>query len=345
MLIEHNPTKMIFTIKPEFVSLGLKEIAACDPGAELQAYFENDAVGLMTLDKGFFDLADCFKVSKPIFLQHICPVHIEINRPSENIDEITAAATPLTELMNPTKTFSVQTRFFVEDDVPYKIFEVNDAVASSISQKGFTLDVTDPEQVISIVVTETQVFLGASEVTDNISSWAGGKHRLAHEKGQISRAEFKLIEAIKVFSLKFPKKGTALDLGAAPGGWTRVLLNHHLNVIAVDPAKLDKTIKKNPRVKHYRETAQKFFNRDLGVQFDLIVNDMKMDTNESVKLINLAYGRLKKGGMVVLTLKLPKSGVEKKINQALKNLQSKYTVMAIKHLFHNRSEVTVILKK
>ena len=187
--------------------------------------------------------------------------------------------------------------------------------------------------------------MGASNVADNISSWAGGRHRLAHEKGQISRAEFKLIEAIKVFDLKLPKKGKALDLGAAPGGWTRVLLKHQLDVIAVDPAKLDKTLKKNSRVKHFRETAQRFFHRDLGVKFDVIVNDMKMDTNESVKLINLAFDHLKNDGLVILTLKLPKSGVEKKIQQAIKDLQSKYNIIGLKNLFHNRSEVTVILRK
>jgi 23S rRNA (cytidine2498-2'-O)-methyltransferase len=343
-LVENNPSKIIFTVKPEFAAIGLKELAACDPEMVVNDYLE-EAVGLVTLKKEFQDFADCLRTSKPIFLQHICPVHVEMEGPIE-LKEITDSAKKLIHLMNPELTFSVQTRIFdSEEEVSYKVFEVNDAVASVISEEGFSLNVTEPQQVLSIVVAGVHIYIGISETADNISSWAGGKHRLAHEKEQISRAEFKLIEAIKVFRLRFPKRGTALDLGAAPGGWTRVLLQHHLDVIAVDPAKLDKNLKKNSRVKHYRETAQRFFNRDLGLQFDLIVNDMKMDTNESVKIINLAYGRLKKGGMVILTLKLPKSGVEKKINQALKNLQSKYNVIAIKHLFHNRSEVTVILKK
>ncbi|MGV3489644.1 MAG: SAM-dependent methyltransferase [Tuberibacillus sp.] len=343
-MIESNPKRIIFTVKPEFLSLGLKELHLCDPESKTDFYID-DGVGVMTLSHDFQTLSDCLKSHKPIFLQHICPIHIALKQNRvDNLKPIVEAAQPLIELIDRTRSFSVQTRVFAHES-PFKGYEVNEAVAAVVSAQGITLDVTDPEQVISIAITEEDVFLGISSVTDNISSWAGGKHRLAHEKGQISRAEFKLIEAIKVFGLILPKKGLALDLGAAPGGWTRVLLNHHLQVIAVDPAKLDKSIKKHPKVKHYRETAQKFFHRNLSAKFDVIVNDMKMDTHDSVNLINLAYDRLKKGGFVVLTLKLPKSGAEKKIVQAIEQLENKYAIEGIKQLFHNRSEVTVILKK
>jgi len=343
-LFEINPNRMIFTVKPEFRHLGLKELHQCDKEAKVDFYID-EAVGVMTLGDGFKTLSTCLKIHKPIFLQHICPIHIELKlSDADGLASIAEAAKPLRTLMDRRQTFSVQTRIF-HSAFPLKGYEVNEALAAVFCSQGLELNVTDPGQVISIVITEETAFLGLSLAEDNISSWAGGKHRLAHEKGQISRAEFKLVEAIKVFDLKLPKQGLALDLGAAPGGWTRVLLNHHLEVIAVDPAKLAPTLKKHPNVRHYRETAQKFFQRNVKKKFDVIVNDMKMDTAESVDIINRAGRFLKEGGLVILTLKLPKSGAEKKIHQAVKSLEAHYTVVGIKQLFHNRSEVTVILKK
>ena len=47
--------------------------------------------------------------------------------------------------------------------------------------------------------------------------------RFAREEGQVSRAEFKLLEAIELFGVAVREHGVALDLGASPGGWTRVL--------------------------------------------------------------------------------------------------------------------------
>ena len=343
-MFEINPNRMIFTVKPEFRHLGLKELHQCDKEAKVDFYID-EAVGVMTLSAGFKTLSNCLKIHKPIFLQHICPIHIALKlSDADGLASIAEACQPLIPLMDRGQSFSVQTRIF-HSAFPLKGYEVNEAVAAGFCSQGFELNVTDPVQVISIVITEDTAFLGLSLAEDNISSWAGGKHRLAHEKGQISRAEFKLIEAIKVFDLKLPKQGLALDLGAAPGGWTRVLLNHHLEVIAVDPAKLAPTLKKHPKVRHYRETAQKFFQRNVKKKFDVIVNDMKMDTAESVDIINRAGRFLKEGGLVILTLKLPKSGAEKKIHQAVKSLEAHYTVVGIKQLFHNRSEVTVILKK
>jgi hypothetical protein len=46
-----------------------------------------------------------------------------------------------------------------------------------------------------------------------LSDWAGGVRRFAREEGQLSRSEFKLLEAFEVFDISVPQKGLALDLG------------------------------------------------------------------------------------------------------------------------------------
>lgn len=52
-------------------------------------------------------------------------------------------------------------------------------------------------------------------------------------------AEFKLLEALEVFGIVLPSHGVALDLAAAPGGWTRVLRRAGEYVTAIDPGELD----------------------------------------------------------------------------------------------------------
>ena len=79
---------------------------------------------------------------------------------------------------------------------------------------------------------------GLSRAERNISDWAGGMRRFAREEGQISRAEFKLLEALEVFRIVLPPRGVALDLGASPGGLTGVLRQLDQYVTAVDPGEL-----------------------------------------------------------------------------------------------------------
>ena len=111
------------------------------------------------------------------------------------------------------------------------------------------------------------------------------------EEGQVSRAEFKLLEAAELFELSFPARGVALDLGASPGGWTRVLRNHGLDVTAVDPGDLDRHIASDLAVRHVRQTAQTYL-ATTDQQFDVILNDMRMDAQVSARIMVTTAGNL-----------------------------------------------------
>ena len=124
--------------------------------------------------------------------------------------------------MSVTETFSVQTRL-VESGWPYARYDVNLRLSELLVGQGVPLDVRQPAQVLSVVLAPGQGYLGLSHAADNVSDWAGGARRFKREKGQVSRAEFKLLEAMELFGLSLRAGGTALDLGAAPGGWTRIM--------------------------------------------------------------------------------------------------------------------------
>jgi 23S rRNA C2498 (ribose-2'-O)-methylase RlmM len=73
-----------------------------------------------------------------------------------------------------------------------------------------------------------------------------------------SRAGRKLEEAFEWVG-RAPEAGdVCVDLGAAPGGWTAVLLARRARVIAVDPAKLAENLRQKKGVAHVQASAFEF---------------------------------------------------------------------------------------
>ena len=83
---------------------------------------------------------------------------------------------------------------------------------------------------------------------------------------------------------------------------------------------------------------------DLEDTYDLIVNDMKMDTNQSMDILCEMSRLLEKNGECLMTLKLPKEGVQKRINVVRKVLGERFGTVRIRQLYYNRSEATVYVK-
>src|SRR5947208_3146142 len=81
------------------------------------------------------------------------------------------------------------------------------------AQTGARMDARAPAQIVSLLCLPEIGYLGISDAARNLSDWAGGEHRFRQEEGRISRAEFKLLEALSVFRLALPAQGGALDMG------------------------------------------------------------------------------------------------------------------------------------
>jgi 23S rRNA (cytidine2498-2'-O)-methyltransferase len=63
---------------------------------------------------------------------------------------------------------------------------------------------------------------------------------------------------------------------------------------------------------------------------------------ESCRIMEGLSESLVPGGLIVMTLKLPKANWYKKTKSALSYLENKYRIKGARQLFHNRSEVTVL---
>jgi 23S rRNA (cytidine2498-2'-O)-methyltransferase len=339
-----NPTS-ILTANPNFTEFAQKELHQAQPDSRI---LEALSPGVMAVhsEGGFFSLAEPWRKQPPIFVRHICPVHevIPLAGTAKDITTLQRAVKrEFLDLLEPDLPFSVQTRIF--SGAPYKPFDINSTLSNTIEQiTQAPLNVRQPAQILSVVVGETAAYLGISLASHNISNWAGGVHRFARLKGQISRAEFKLLEALAVFDIQLSPGGVALDLGAAPGGWTKVLRQRDQYVTAVDPADLHPSLSRDTRVRHKRKTAEAYLAEGPD-RFDLIVNDMRQDARDSARLM-AAYSRcLYKGGMGVMTFKLPESGRSQVLDHAFNILRETYQIGGARQLFHNRSEITVYLRQ
>jgi 23S rRNA (cytidine2498-2'-O)-methyltransferase len=299
---------------------------------------------------------------RPIFVRHLAPVQavIHLSNTENDIGELALAIAnlPTFSLLERGQRFAVQTRLLQTDmeavragsnKHAYSSGHVNQMLAEAIAEEtGAVESIKKPQVVVSLLCTIEKAYLGISLTTDNLSGWPGGTRHFAHLPEQISRAEFKLLEALEIFDVTLPSQGLALDLGAAPGGWTRILLETGMQVVAVDPAKLDDRLSKQPHLEHYRGYAEDYLEEAIKRRrkFNVITNDMRMDAREAARLLVQPSACLLSDGFIISVLKLPHETSEidplKNLNEALRLLQSHYEVVQARQLFHNRQEVTVL---
>ena len=163
----------------------------------------------------------------------------------------------------------------------------------------------------------------------------------------------KLQEAVEVFGLELPTVGHALDLGAAPGGWTRLLLAQGLTVTAIDPASLDPRLEDLPGLTHYRGYAEHFLQTQLTDPtkrgyYAIVAGDLRMDALLAARILVGYAPLLAPDGFALTTLKLPHETPKLKpaqlAEQALNLLRQTYSTVQARQLFHNRQEITVYLR-
>ena len=214
----------------------------------------------------------------------------------------------------------------------------------ALAGRGVSVTRSGQEFVVSCFAGRRAVVLGINRLEYSLSDWPGGRMRLARSEERVSRSEFKLEEAIATFGLELPAGGKALDLGASPGGWTRILRLHDQEVWSVDPGSLDQRLRTDRRIHHEATTAGRFFagNR---VRFDVVVNDMRMDQVTSARMMLNAADHLRRGGLAIVTLKGGGKNPLDGARRGIAVLRERYVVLHARQLHHNRNEITVVARK
>ncbi len=218
-------------------------------------------------------------------------------------------------------------------------------LSQKLTSKGYTLNVKEPEQIVSMFETDAKIYMGFGNSVINLSSYKAGMPHFSKNFEFVSRAEYKLLEAVNLCNIDLSKMKNGADLGSAPGGWTKVLASNNINVHAIDPASLAPEIKQMPNVKHFRMTTEEYLRKYNYSNFDIVVNDMKMDIVLSTQIIMDFYDRIAPNGYIVMTFKLAKNFSYSNIMRCITTLTKKYKLILARQLFHNRSEITVVLQK
>lgn len=284
---------------------------------------------------------------EPIFLRHMHPVDDTARNDGtkETIQRIVAAiANIYKQTPGKTNTVAVQIRKAESFESGFEQAELREAIRVML-QETFAVEtvVKDAGLIVSVFLEADTAYMGVSKPAENLSDWPGGAIRFRKEEGQVSRAKFKLLEAEYTFGIDLSRYAKALDIGAAPGGWTSLLLERGAEVTAVDPAELHPQLIGHPNLTFLKRNAGDIKFR--SGMYDLLVCDMSWSPKQMVKLIIPLLDALRLGGAAIITLKLMHGKPFQTVKDSVRAMQPTMELIKAKQLFHNRDELTVYLRK
>ncbi|MDO5519669.1 MAG: SAM-dependent methyltransferase [bacterium] len=338
--------RYLITHYTEYRKNAVAEIRKVDESATAEEIMLTSTIITTKLEEKEF--VERLKRSNPIFIRHIFPIHIEETLTYDkktDLKIILKKAKTICSLKSNEK-FSVQARM-TEGAGVYNAKDIEIYLGEYYEDHGCIPVFSDDTlmnydiHVISIVVIDQTCYIGYSLAEDNLSFQCNEYRVLGKEQPQICRAENKLKEAISKFQVRLQGEGNALDVGAAPGGWTKVLADYGYQVSAVDPGKLDQRLSKYKNIKHYRAHIE---DVEFDKPFNLVTCDMNVDALKAAKFMCRIHKNLAEGGYSILTLKLPYRDEEIRIQKSLDILKEDYDILAVKNLTHNRREVTVFMQ-
>jgi 23S rRNA (cytidine2498-2'-O)-methyltransferase len=199
---------------------------------------------------------------------------------------------------------------------------------------------------------KNRALMGYSDPANSAASPMGIlRSKMPHDAP--SRSYLKLAEAFEIFlskeeRLAWLKPGMrAVDLGAAPGGWTWQLVQRGLKVTAVDNGPLKGAADGHPAIKHLRQDG---FHYRPKQPVDWLVCDM---VEQPARVAALMAEWMAQGWATraVFNLKLPMKKRAEALSAALDEIRTRLDgkgiryLLTAKQLYHDREEVTVFLTR
>ena len=236
----------------------------------------------------------------------------------------------------------------------YSAKDIEVRIGTMLEREGHRIDLEHPEVLAYSVLLNGVCYSGYVETLGRrvfVDPFRVYKEKL------VSRAEFKMAEAFDTFGLEVPK--VAIDIGAAPGGWSLFLARKGAAVIAIDSALLDYSrIRKqgvsvrqvravdpgNIRpgaILHIKARLDGAIQLIDGVKADMVMDDINAGGMESAKAVLGCAGALERGSTLIMTVKCLRRNVGKYSREVEALLRPKFRVVQWKVLPHNRQEITL----
>ncbi len=202
-----------------------------------------------------------------------------------------------------------------------------------------------------LLTSGTQAYVGTSDDPER-SAWPSGIPRLRMPGSAPSRSTLKLAEAFAVLLDNADRAALrpglyAVDLGAAPGGWTWQLARRGLKVTAVDNGPLKGSVADDPLVTHLREDGLRWRPRRA---VDWLVCDIVEQPLRIAEMIGhwMADGATRRA---IFNLKLPMKKRYDEVRRceariaAIIDAAGLHHTLRVRQLYHDREEVTAFVKR
>lgn len=162
----------------------------------------------------------------------------------------------------------------------------------------------------------------------------------------ISRAYFKLREAILWSGVPYSKQSKAAEIGASPGGSCQWMLEQGMKVVGIDPADIDPLVADHSRFTHIRRRALEVKRRDIA-EIDWLVSDAILTP---AQILGTFEELLKHPNVnpqhLIITLKLPDLKLLDQLDQWKKRVADwGYPHIRCRQLIFNRQEICLIASR
>ncbi len=193
-----------------------------------------------------------------------------------------------------------------------------------------------------VIVGRDEWWIGTHTAQQPHTCWPGGFCIVQPPVPPVSRAYFKMEEALRWSQLPVRAGQRVVEIGSAPGGAAQALLERGLLVTGIDPAEVHPSVLKHPHYEHIRKRGHDVRRREFS-RFQWLTADLNVAPNYTLDTVEaiVTYPQVAIAGML-LTLKLLDWSLGADIPDWVFRIRSwGYPHVRVRQLHHNRQEICV----
>jgi len=231
-------------------------------------------------------------------------------------------------------------------EVATQLAAANESVSQS-SSKSFNRVAGVDDHVFDVVMVEpNEWWYGYHIASHTAGRWPGGAPMIDTKVETVSRAYFKLKEALLWSGITIKPGDVCAEIGSAPGGACQLLLEMGATVIGIDPAEMEDEILKHENFTHTRKRSSEVRKKDF-TPVKWLISDMSVTPTYTLDAIEeiVSHDRVSVTG-VIMTMKLTDMKLVNDIPALMKRARNLgFKFVRARQLAFNRREFCMVAVK